>query len=136
MKTDRQKELSCRVLCLCLTHLLAGCEVELPQATLHHDHAGWELAVAVHLLSYSSSELSFYTIMSRKESSFSPCPSKVARDHQESSSAAAVEKGQLLLRALAAAPCWTRWVKSLDLKVLVRIIVPSISCLAAVVINS
>jgi len=115
--------------------LLAGCKAELPQAALPCDHTGWELAVAFHL-SCSSSELSFCTVISRKESSFSSCPSKVARDHQESSSAAAVGKGQLLLRALAAAPCWTQWVKSLDLKVLVRIIAPSTSCLAVVVINS
>lgn len=74
--------------------------------------------------------------MSRKESSFSSCPSKVARDHQDSGSAAAAENGQLLFRALAAAPCWTWWVKSLDLDVLVRIIVPSTGCLAEVVINS
>lgn len=47
VKTDRQKAfLSCLVP---LTHLLAGCKVELPQATLHHDHTGWELPVAFHL---------------------------------------------------------------------------------------
>lgn len=38
VKTDRQKELFCHVLCLFLTHLLSGCKVELPQATLPWPH--------------------------------------------------------------------------------------------------
>lgn len=65
VKTDRQKTFLLYL--VPLSHLLAGWKMELPQATLHHDHTGWELAVAFHLLSYSSSELSLYITMSRKK---------------------------------------------------------------------
>lgn len=83
-------------------------------------------------LRQKSLKISYYDVL---KIDFFPL-ARVARDQKQSSSAAAVEKGQLLLRALAAAPYWSWWVKSLDFEVLVRIIVPSTSCLAGVAINS